>query len=443
MFWIGLLITGLAVSATATGEERAGIPWPSVSPPVAAPPAVTSPQGATLPSPQDPAAEPGSDGSAAMPGQPGPAGPSAGTDAGAPSALDRLTNPFASSGAGGEDSDFLASANGQRSFSDGVLLPPVIGDLSPFLPAPFRLSAVNQGATANPTSFRPGSSQIYQLAGIKIADNQTPAPQDRLFFSFNYFNNVNAAINKRLGGTISDVNLFQNIFGFEKTAFDGWASIGIKLPLDHASLQTSYQGFPKQSSSVGNVSVYVKALAFQDARTGNFASVGLDVTTPTGPGGFAGSKLLRAANPATLQPFVGYYASRGRFFVQGFSSIDVPTAPRSVATVIYNDLCAGYYLYRAPDSGRFLTAVIPVFETHVNTPVSYAGYNIKDPRGVPDMVDLTFGTHFQIRERSLLTLSYVDPVTGPRPFSGEFALLFNYLYGGRRTPSGLIPPPVQ
>jgi len=42
--------------------------------------------------------------------------------------------------------------------------------------------------------------------GIKVADNENPAPQDRLYFNFNYFNNINQAVNERLGIDVRDIS---------------------------------------------------------------------------------------------------------------------------------------------------------------------------------------------------------------------------------------------
>ena len=75
---------------------------------------------------------------------------------------------------------------------------------------------------------------------------------------------------------------------------------------------------------------------------------------------------------------------------------------------------------------RFLTAVVPTFETHVNTPLTHRDpFNIRDVAGTPDVVDLTFGATFIAWQRSMLSVAYVNPVTGPRPFSGELLVQLN------------------
>ncbi len=340
------------------------------------------------------------------------------------------------------ESDSLGSMLGLWSDGNGSYQPPVIGDQSPFLPAGFRQPKVGAALSTNPAAaLRPGSSLLFKLAGLKISDNQSPLPQDRVFYSFNYFDNVNAVINQRLGGNISNVNVYHNLFGIEKTFFGGDSSLGIRVPLDHITYDTTYHGFGNQGTALDDLSVFWKQVLLRNTETGSARSGGLDVRAPSGPGAFAGSPLFKTANPAVIQPFLGYFLSRDRWFFQGFSSIAVPTSVHSSSTLIFNDLCLGYYLYRAPEPERWISAIIPVLETHVNTPVGYVGYNVNDPRGVPNVVDMTFGTHLQFGSRSLLTLAYVDPVTGPRPFNGEFALFFNYFYGGSRRQAPRPYPP--
>ena len=307
---------------------------------------------------------------------------------------------------------------------------------SPNIPYHLPLQGVSKAATAGPTVPRSGSSLLLRLAGLKISDNQSPAPQDRIFYSFNYFDNINKSINQRLGNPVSNVQVFHNLFGFEKTFFGGQASLGLRVPLNDITFDTKYTGFPKQSSALGDLSVFAKFILLQSEETGSLLSGGLNLNLPTGSSNFAGSRLFNAPNPFTIQPFLGYIVNRGDFFVQGFTAIDVPTDSNAV-TLLTNDLGVGYYAYRSAAPDAFLSAIIPTIETHVNVPLTHVGYNVNDPAGIPTVVDLTFGTHVQFRSRSLLTVAYVNPVTGPRPFSGEFLLFYNYLFGGSRR---RVPP---
>jgi hypothetical protein len=111
--------------------------------------------------------------------------------------------------------------------------------------------------------------------------------------------------------------------------------------------------------------------------------------------------------------------------------------------LIYVDAALGYYLYRNTNPAGFLTAVVPVFETHLNIPLNHDRWSFSDTYGTPTVVDLTFGLNTQFCQRGLLTLGYALPVTGPQPFSGEFILQFNWRFGGvPQGPSATMTPPV-
>ena len=64
---------------------------------------------------------------------------------------------------------------------------------------------------------------IPSMRGVKISDNQSPRPQDRVYFSFNYFQGVNDQVNQKLQAPIGYTQVFRYIVGFEKTFFDGQA----------------------------------------------------------------------------------------------------------------------------------------------------------------------------------------------------------------------------
>jgi hypothetical protein len=169
-------------------------------------------------------------------------------------------------------------------------------------------------------------------------------------------------------------------------------------------------------------------------RNGGLFSGGLAVSMPTGPGAFAGAPISKSFRAVDLQPFVGYFFSRGNFYFQGFEAIDVPCDPNDV-TILFNDIGMGYYVYRNPDLDTFITAFAPTFETHINIPLNHRGvYNVNDPIGMADVVDLTLGANVQFGRRTLLLLGAVTPVSGPRPFAIEATALLNVYFGGRAIP---------
>ena len=289
----------------------------------------------------------------------------------------------------------------------------------------------------------PGRSRTASIIpwarGFKIADNQSPRPQDRFFFTFNYFNNLNADLNRRLGGTFHNENIYRELFGFEKTFLDGNASVGVRVPLNTISADSSVRGLGGTFTSAGNLSFFTKYVLWKsDENFSNLVSTGLAVTVPNGPTAFAGAPYSGGFRDVQIQPFVGYFFSRDRWYFQGFEAVDVPTDARDV-TMLYNDLGIGYFAYRNVDPRGWLRAIAPTFETHINVPLNHAGsFVATDRAATPNVVDLTFGINVFLGERSVLSLAYIRPVTGPLPFNGEFALLFNYNFGRTRRP----PPPV-
>ena len=84
--------------------------------------------------------------------------------------------------------------------------------------------------------------------------------------------------------------------------------------------------------------------------------------------------------------------------------------------------------------------MVPTFESHINSPLNHHGFdNPNEPAGTPNVVNLTAGLSLEFYRNSLLTLGFVTPVTGPRPFSYEALVLFNFRFGLERRagdPSG-------
>ena len=112
------------------------------------------------------------------------------------------------------------------------------------------------------------------------------------------------------------------------------------------------------------------------------------------------------------------------FYAQGFSSCVVPIDSRDV-TILFNDFGVGYRIGRA-DGDQLITAIIPIAEVHVNTPLNH-----RDTNGIVDAfdeVDFTAGTILEMNKRSTLSIGVVSPVTGPRPFDVEATAQFNLYF---------------
>jgi hypothetical protein len=268
---------------------------------------------------------------------------------------------------------------------------------------------------------------VPSIRSIKISENQSPAPRDRIIYQFNYYENVNGSVNARFLSPISDIRVYRHIFGFEKTFFDGMTSLGIRLPLNTVTADSPLPNIGQTETELGNLEIFGKYVLYSDPANGRLLSTGLSVSPSTGPNRFAGASYLEPLNNTTIQPFLGGIYRVGRAFAQGFFSIEVPFNSNDV-TMMYNDYAFGYFLYEAVNPDQFLSAVVPIFEVHVNTPLNHRGVSLFDPAGTPDFVNLTYGTSFQFGRRARLLGAIVTPVTGPRPFDFEVIAAFNLYY---------------
>jgi hypothetical protein len=264
-----------------------------------------------------------------------------------------------------------------------------------------------------PAAGCPGNVLALIAEGaFKIADNESPRPQDRVFGVYNYFDNVNGSLNRAIGLAQTDVH--REVVGFEKTFLDGDASIGLRAPLVQV---VGDSALAKQG--LADLSIIFKYAVINDRDTGNVLSLGMVLTVPTGP------SYLPAGNPdihpALLQPYVGGIFNFGNFYLLGFSSIVVPTDSRDV-TFWSNDIGIGYNAYCK--SGAFISSVTPTVEGHLTTPINHVGSDT-DPVGLPDIFDVTVGTRIGFCDRASLGLGVVVPLTGPKPFDLEAQVQFN------------------
>lgn len=246
-----------------------------------------------------------------------------------------------------------------------------------------------------------------RINALKVTENQTPRPTDRVYIGYNYFNNVNNL----------NQDVHRELWGFERTFLDNNASFGMSLPVFETGSGDAFnvRGF-------GNLNMIGKYAWINNASTGNVLSSGMVLTVPTGrdliiPG-------QSPINDVIFQPWLGYIWNSQNFYVQGFSALMVPTDWRDI-TIMFNDIAAGYWLMRSNGSTG-LTGIIPTVEAHINTPFNHRGMD--SFFGLQDSVIMTVGSHFIFNQRSIFTVGVATPVTGPQPFDVEAIAQFNYRF---------------
>lgn len=128
----------------------------------------------------------------------------------------------------------------------------------------------------------PGSRFPHPLptrGGFKIADNESPRPQDRVFFSYNYFGD-NSIIRGPIGG------IRREVVGFEKTFLDNSSSVDLRLPFDS---NPPGGGIDSAAMGDGNLTLRNAILSANSANGGDVFSAGLSVTVP--PPGISGNTI--------------------------------------------------------------------------------------------------------------------------------------------------------
>lgn len=252
---------------------------------------------------------------------------------------------------------------------------------------------------------------------IKIEENESPRPVDRVYVTYNYFNDVTHAFP---GVPASD--LHRETYGFELTFLDGNASVGLRMNSLQTTGDSTFAG-----GDFGDLTAIFKYALINDRATGNVLSVGLAVTAPTGPDAILldGSRI----NPTYLQPFAGFIYNWDQFYTQNFTSVIVPTDSRDVLLGT-SSLGVGYWLYRATDPTALVTYVTPVVEGHVTVPFNHRGLDNSTAAivGFPDTLVLTNGLHVGLGAHSNLALGVAVPLTGPKIFNVEGIAQLNWRF---------------
>jgi hypothetical protein len=270
---------------------------------------------------------------------------------------------------------------------------------------------------------------IGRASTFKIANDQNAAPQDRVFFNFDYFNDVNHAVNFRNGVDIGKIDIYTYTWGFEKTFLDRNASIGLFIPLNRVNADNGVTpGTGGDFQDIGDLTVFGKYVLWRDRDTGSLLTGGLGVSAPTGPRNLAGAPdtILLGFHDTLIQPFLAYRFISGNWYIQGFEEITVPTDSNDFV-LLFNDIGTGYFLLRDSSEGRWLTAIVPTFEFHLNDPLNHRGSQTV-PLGLADWAVLTQGVILEFNRRSLLTFGVCEPITGPRPYAVEGLVQFNFLF---------------
>jgi hypothetical protein len=258
---------------------------------------------------------------------------------------------------------------------------------------------------------------------LKIAENESPRPLDRVFGACNSFDNLQS-----IGAGAFDAHTAT--FGFEKTFLDGNASIEVRVPVIQtgnmpgtASPEDGPSSQGGDQNGFGASTVSLKYALVNDRGTGDVVSAGLALTGLTGKRVILGDG--SSLETCYIQPYGGFIYNMGPAYVHGFSSVAFAPDSRDI-TFMSNDVGVGYRIYEA-SGPALLSRVTPTVEAHLFTPLNNRGQGALI-QSFDDVV-LTAGVNFALfGNRLLVTTAASRPLCGPRQYDMEWIAQVNFLY---------------
>jgi hypothetical protein len=302
---------------------------------------------------------------------------------------------------------------------------------------------------------------------VKISENDSPIPVDRVFFNYNHFHNVfqlseQLTFPPGLPPTIRQVPIDRYTVGVEKTMAEGQYSVELRLPFN-GTFDEQLQTVGVDGGNIGNLALVFKSLIYSDEEAAVGAGLGVDTPTGSDSIGRIGQTNIRFNNQSLhLLPYIGFLVAPGDptwgwndgVFLSGFAQIDIATDGNSVnllppggtgarslgkfneQNLAFLDLGLGYWLFRNPYAER-LTGLAVVSELHYTTSLqdsdvlalNLAGGNITiASRGNRfDVLNGTIGVQVLMFDLSSLRVAGVFPLRDEdqRFFDSEVQVQFN------------------
>ncbi|MEM1227412.1 MAG: hypothetical protein AAGJ40_17060 [Planctomycetota bacterium] len=311
----------------------------------------------------------------------------------------------------------------------------------------------------------PGSASS-SVGRMKLAENVSPIPRDRIFVNYSFFDNV---------PFFDGVSVHRFTPGFEKTLFDDVVSFELRTPMAVTVDSDLFQdNLNTNSVEFGDLFMSIKVLLHQSDDVA--ISAGLSFTAPTaddllvstGTGSADSIPLIEVENRSVhLLPFLGGLYVRGDYFFQGFLQFDMdagnspvsfnlnPFSGQSNLTMVdqisevslmYIDLQAGHWLYRNRSrSASWLTGLALVGELHINQTLEaqsavreevtiFEGQTTQFQFGEDaddvSVVNALVGLTMELQRHTTATVAYGTPLgnSADQQFDGELRLLLNRFF---------------
>ena len=283
---------------------------------------------------------------------------------------------------------------------------------------------------------------------VKISENNKALPMQRIFFTYNHYQNALDAY----GPDVRSLHVDRFTVGIEQPFFDDRCSVELRMPFTDA-FGSSTPGSIMEGGNFGNLAVSVKRLIWRTPTWAAAIGLGIDLPTGSDVTGRAGSAAFVMHNDAVhLLPYIGFLsAPNDRFFYQGFLQVDVATNGNRIDFVganlgklddqnlLYLDMAAGYWLCRYPQATRFkgLASVLELHYTStlqdsdvVTTPQgAFDTLNLSNSHNRVDVLNLTVGLHAEVGQTTFRIGGVFPLRTGSdKQFDSEIVASVNRRY---------------
>lgn len=278
---------------------------------------------------------------------------------------------------------------------------------------------------------------------VRVQDNNSALPQDRVYFDYNYFHNARFSTN---GFGVNRI-----VPGVEKTFLDGMGSVEVRVPMAVTLNSETTFGQPIDTSNyeMGNLTITPKLLLWSSEE--ELFAAGVGVSLPTADD-IDVVNLLKISNDSVhLIPYLAYLYTPKRtdYFVHAFLTCDFDTQGNNVqANVsgsgledigVYNDqtlisasASLGKFFYRNHSRSARIEAMAWTTELHYTSTVTNAdfiqagAFQVGNAQGSDlNLLNGTLGAHAKL-QKSTVTAGYTVPInSNERLFDGEFRLFIN------------------
>ncbi len=293
----------------------------------------------------------------------------------------------------------------------------------------------------------PAAGPADLIGRTRLNDNNSAMPEDRIYFDYNFFHNA------ALTADGVDVNRFAP--GFEKTFWDGNASVEVRVPMgiSFSSEQVAGIGPDVSQYEFGNIVIAPKILLDADCELA--VAIGMGLALPTADDInlrlIDGQEAIRVKNDAVhLLPYLAmlYSPCDSRCFYHGFLTYDFDLNGNATYANLTGDglqeigtwsdqhlvslnLGAGQWVYWNDCPSTRLQGVAVTAEVHYTASlndadhVSQGAFVLGDRFADLSVINGTVGGHVRIG-KTTLTTGYTAPLNSDeRVFDGEFRFFAN------------------